>query len=275
MSTRFPGTGIDDGTTLPNPAATDKTNNFSHSALHGNTNDAVKAVETKLGTGSSTPANNTFLIGDGAGTSSWSSVTSAQMASRVSDETGSGSLVFATTPTLVTPKVDTINENTSTNGVTIDGLNIKDGALNTNNSVVSSNITNASVTPNKLSLGAQQVTVTTSETTASTAYTDLATTTDTVTVSVGTNGLLLVMIYGWMSNSGANNNFISFTLSGANTQAAADTMCVTSQGTQTFGFGNTFLLSGLAAGSTTVKMKYRAAAGTSTFVNRRIWAIPL
>lgn len=150
MSTRFPATGIDDGTTLPNPAATDKTNNFSHSALHGNTNDAVKAVETKLGTGSSTPANNTFLIGDGAGTSSWSSVTSAQLAARISDETGSGSAVFATTPTLVTPKVDTINESTPANGVTIDGLNIKDSKLNTNDSVVTNNITDGAVTGVKI-----------------------------------------------------------------------------------------------------------------------------
>lgn len=41
---------------------------------------------------------------------------------------------------------DTINENTAANGVTIDGLNIKDSKLNTNNSVVTANITDAAVT---------------------------------------------------------------------------------------------------------------------------------
>lgn len=45
---------------------------------------------------------------------------------------------------------DTINENTSANGVTIDGLSIKDSKLNTNNSVVTANITDGAVTPEKL-----------------------------------------------------------------------------------------------------------------------------
>ena len=60
----------------------------------------VAAMATKLGTGSSTPAANTFLIGDGSGSSSWSALTSAQLAARVSDETGTGSLVFGTAPTI-------------------------------------------------------------------------------------------------------------------------------------------------------------------------------
>lgn len=129
MSTLFPGAS-DDASTLPNPAGTDKTNNPDHAALHGNTNDAVKAVEAKLGTGASTPASNTFLIGNGAGTSAWSSLTSAQLAARISDETGSGAAVFGTTPTLTTPKVDTINEATPGNGVSVDGVLLKDSKMN-------------------------------------------------------------------------------------------------------------------------------------------------
>jgi len=50
-------------------------------------------------------------------------------------------------PTLT---IDTVSEYTGANGVTVDGLNIKDGALNTNNSVVTANITNDSVTDDKL-----------------------------------------------------------------------------------------------------------------------------
>lgn len=53
-----------------------------------------------------------------------------------------------TNPTLT---VDTVSEFTSANGVSIDGLNIKDGKLNTNNSVVTTNITDASLTNAKLS----------------------------------------------------------------------------------------------------------------------------
>ena len=49
-------------------------------------------------------------------------------------------------------KVDTIQENTSANGITVDGLNIKDSKLVTANSVVNGNITNDAVTVDKLNL---------------------------------------------------------------------------------------------------------------------------
>lgn len=50
-------------------------------------------------------------------------------------------------PTLT---VDTVSEFTGANGVTVDGLNIKDGKLNTNSSVVTANITDDAVTDAKL-----------------------------------------------------------------------------------------------------------------------------
>lgn len=128
MATNFP-TSADNGTTLPDPTAVSKTNSPSHSSLHANTNAAIKAIEAKVGTGASTPTANTFLFGTGAGTSAWTQATSAQVAAAVSDETGSGPLVFANTPTLVTPKVDTINEATGGNGVTVAGLNVKSGVI--------------------------------------------------------------------------------------------------------------------------------------------------
>lgn len=49
---------------------------------------------------------------------------------------------------------DTISESTSAAGVTIDGLLIKDGKLNTNNSVVTNNYTDSSVTTAKVADGA-------------------------------------------------------------------------------------------------------------------------
>ena len=48
-------------------------------------------------------------------------------------------------------KVNTINEVTSANGVTVDGLNIKDSKLVTANSIVAANITAANVTKDKTS----------------------------------------------------------------------------------------------------------------------------
>lgn len=150
--TNFP-TSKDDGTSLPNPGGTDKQNSPDHSALHTTENAAIIAVETKLGTGSSVPASNTILIGTGAGTSAWTTMTSAQLAASISDETGTGSAVFGTTPTIITPKIDTINESTPSNGTTIGGVNIKSGALNTSNSVVTANITNSAVDYTKVATG--------------------------------------------------------------------------------------------------------------------------
>jgi hypothetical protein len=154
MATNFPG-AVDNGTTLPTPTGTNTQNNPDHASLHGNTNLAIIAAETKIGTGSSVPAANTLLFGTGAGTSSWTALTSAQLAATLSDETGSGSAVFATTPTLVTPKIDTINENTLNNGTTVGGVNLKAGAVTATSLVgtgivSSTNLAAASITNAKL-----------------------------------------------------------------------------------------------------------------------------
>lgn len=127
MATDYPGAL--DTTKLTNPATTDKRNSPSHAGLHANAQDAIKALEAKVGTGASTPVVSTLLFGTGTGTSAWTQLTSAQLAASLSDETGTGSAVFATTPTLVTPKVDTINESTPSNGVTVSGVNMKSGAV--------------------------------------------------------------------------------------------------------------------------------------------------
>lgn len=151
MATNYPASK-DDGTSLPTPAAGDKTNSPSHSSMHGNENAAIIAIENKLGTGASTPASNTIMFGTGSGTSAWTQLTSAQLLSSITDETGTGSLVFANTPTLVTPKVDTINESTPSNGVTVGGVNLKSGVVGAN-AVATASIADAAVTPAKLLAG--------------------------------------------------------------------------------------------------------------------------
>lgn len=132
MSSNFPA-ALDNGTSLPNPSSGNAPNSPSHAGLHDNENSGIIATQTKVGTGASTPVVNTFLLGTGTGTSAWTSPTSAQVAAAVSDETGSGALVFATTPSLVTPKVDTINESTLNNGVTVGGVNLKAGFMSGTN----------------------------------------------------------------------------------------------------------------------------------------------
>lgn len=48
----------------------------NHHSVH---TDAIVAVETKVGSGSSTPTSSTFLKGTGTGTSSWSAMTSGEV----------------------------------------------------------------------------------------------------------------------------------------------------------------------------------------------------
>lgn len=82
----------------------------------------ITALGTKLGTGASTPTANTVLFGTGVGTSAWQGLTSAQMASIVSDETGSGSLVFANSPTIATPTISSpVLSGTTTGTYTLAG----------------------------------------------------------------------------------------------------------------------------------------------------------
>jgi len=122
------------------------------------------------------------------------------------------------------------------------------------------------------------VTTAASETTASTSYTDLTTTTDSVTVAVGSSGMVLLFFRATVTNNGQNYCYVGVDISGATTQAASDTTCIQSPiGTAAVSkmASNMLLLSGLTPGVTTFKLKYKVNAGTGTFANRRIGVIPL
>lgn len=147
-----------------------------------------------------------------------------------------------------------------------------------NLNVTSGKLADASVTADKLALGAQQALVATAQTTTSTSFTDLATTTDTVTATIGANGLALVIISSRISNTdSAAGGFVGFAASGTNTIAVSDANSLnmrTSTGAPDSQASWTYLATGLTPGSTTFKMKYRVTAGTGTFTNRRITVIP-
>lgn len=129
---------------------------------------------------------------------------------------------------------------------------------------------------NALVNGSVTAYVATSETTTSTSYVDLTTTTDTVTTTVGDSGMALVLLKAQFQNSGANYCYCSVALSGANTVAASDnyTLLAAPNGVA-IQMGIPIFLTGLTAGSTTFKMKYKVAAGTGTWLHRRITVIPL
>ena len=116
-----------------------------------------------------------------------------------------------------------------------------------------------------------------SETTNSTTYTDLTTTTDSVTVTIGASGMALVLIYANITSTG-HAGVMSYAVSGANTIAATDAKSVSfwaASNPMSANIGGTFLETGLAAGATTFKLKYKTTyTETQTFANRRIAVIP-
>lgn len=134
----------------------------------------------------------------------------------------------------------------------------------------------SSITPSKLALSPQTATVATSETTGSTSYANLTTTTDTITATIGANGIALVIIGATFNNSGANITYSDFGCTGTNTRVAQDATALEGGfSSTTLSASKVTLLTGLNAGSTVFKMYYRVTAGTGTFANRSIAVIPL
>lgn len=289
-TTNFP-TSLDTTSSLPNPGSGDITTNPSHASQHDVENDALRAIEAKVGIGASTPTANKVLRATGMGTTAYAQVglttdvtgtlpianggtgitslgsgvatflgtpSSANLASAVTDGTGTGVLVFGTSPTIVTPTIASFTNAQHNHSNAAGGGQLPTGAAN--------------------------AVVATSETTTSTSYTNLTTTTDGVTVTIGVNGIALIAIQSFISNNTSSaKSYVSVDVSGASTIAATDTTAiyyqVFSAGSETQA-SDIFMLTGLTAGSTVFKMKYRVdtgggGSGTGTFKNRRIAVIPL
>ena len=75
MATNFP-ISKDDNTTLPNPADQTQMNAGAvpHAELHDNVNDAIKAIETKVGTGNSSPSGAGIFVSGTNSSTSWSNL---------------------------------------------------------------------------------------------------------------------------------------------------------------------------------------------------------
>jgi hypothetical protein len=173
-------------------------------------------------------------------------------------------------------------------GITTDTITVTSGTTLPAGDIATADLANASVTANKLATGAVVGTALPQESTASTSYVDLTTTTDTATVTIGANGLALVAMRVDATNSVQNALcFISLDISGANTISATtnETNGVSGFYQAYGGAANglvtpTLLMTGLTAGSTVFKLKYRVAdggggAGTGSFAKRKITVIPL
>ncbi|KQH75602.1 hypothetical protein AO501_25335 [Mycobacterium gordonae] len=122
--------------------------------------------------------------------------------------------------------------------------------------------------------------VSTSQTTTSTSFTDLSTAGPAVTTTIGSSGMALVTVSANLqNNTQASRSYMGFAVSGASTQAAADSYSIAigiAASVANMGhFAGSFLVTGLAPGSNTFTAKYRVSATTGTFADRRIAVIPL
>jgi hypothetical protein len=121
--------------------------------------------------------------------------------------------------------------------------------------------------------------VTTSQTTSSTSYVDLATSGPAVTLTTGTQALVFVSA-DLAVDEGSGQSMMSFAVSGATTVAAGTFGMVEHTGNGTLNSAQrlgALRWIALTAGSNTFTAKYKTAFGTSvsTFSNRRIWVMAL
>lgn len=125
--------------------------------------------------------------------------------------------------------------------------------------------------------GSSAALVATAEGTTSSFPVDLATSGPAVTMTPSATGIVIVHIYSRLISSAATGSCqMGFAASVGNVVAAADDKSILKVGDTADRFGASFLLTGLAAASTTFTAKYgRGTTGTSTFSDRRIAVIKL
>lgn len=119
-------------------------------------------------------------------------------------------------------------------------------------------------------------TVSAGETTASTSYTNLATSGPALTLATSTAALVAIGAHVTNDTVGANA-FASYAVSGATSVSAVDNWAVghaTSGGGRVVSASRVQFQSSLTAGNNTFTMQYRVAGGTGTFSNRHIAVIP-
>lgn len=122
-------------------------------------------------------------------------------------------------------------------------------------------------------------TISTSQTLASSSYTDLATVGPSVTVTIGSSGKAIIIISAHGTNDTSGGSFqVGVDISGANSVAATSTKALivrNSSGAPDSTASFAYLHTGLSAGSTTFKLKYANSAGTATISDRTISVITL
>lgn len=135
------------------------------------------------------------------------------------------------------------------------------------------------ILPDMLSLGAEYAEVQTSQSRTNTTYGDLATVGPEVTVTVPASGKIFITFgANMLVGTSGNSSRMTYSMSGANTVAAADGVALRAITSATTS-GSSYvqgILSGLNPGVTTITMKYRSGpAGSATWSDRTLTVIPI
>lgn len=116
----------------------------------------------------------------------------------------------------------------------------------------------------------------TSESTATTTYTDLATAGPTASVNCGSK--CLVFITARTENSLSNSaSYVGYEISGATSRAATDNEAIEDDGrtaANSVRWSVASLATGLTPGVNNFTLKYRAGSGTATFASRQVIVFP-
>ena len=158
MATNYPGS-LDNFT---NPTSTNTLDSPSHSLQHSDINDAVEAIENKLGVGTATPGTATAyfpLVAGTAGATSWTQLTASGITSgtatsgQVLTANGSGAVSFNPVPALSTNQFLHIRDEKA---ATTQGGTFTNGAWRTRdlNTIKTNTITGASLASNQITLPA-------------------------------------------------------------------------------------------------------------------------
>lgn len=120
MSIVYPGT-LD---TLTNPTSSQYFDSPSHSGQHSDINDAVEAIETKIGVGSGTPTVNKIMVGSGNGTSTWSATWNAATLGTPSITGGTINNVILGTPSVSGGTITSLIGTSQITGGTVTGATL-------------------------------------------------------------------------------------------------------------------------------------------------------